>query len=411
MKCLSKWAFYISFLILVISITAGCGTGKEAEIKKSFEKTLSMYPIKNLEDLYDKEGYRDDQFDKNDKGTWIVRSSMSIQSNGKDMNIKGMVLYMNRNTRTTNGYYYVDVIEREDKGIHRDNEKRYPVKMVDNKIIPTKEIKDEKIKKEIENFKFFVQYGDFKDLSKYKDGDISYNPEVPSYSAKYQLTNDDYNVKQLRKRYNIPTNKAPKLLLKGTGNLKGSSIGYKKIEFTFVEKKGEALNIKGMVLKLNRNTRSAKGFYYVNAIKKDENGRPLDNQIEYPVKMIDNKIIPTKDIKDEKIKKEIENFKFFAQYGNFKDLTKYKGGDISYNPEAPIYSAKYQLTNDDYNVKQLRKRYDIPTNKAPKLLLKGSGNLDGSSVGYKKIEFTFVEKKGENTYFTANLHFKPSNDE
>ena len=86
-----------------------------------------------------------------------------------------------------------------------------------------------------------------------------------------------------------------------------------------------------------------------------------------------------------KNKKEIENFKFFAQYGNFKDLTKYKGGDISYNPEAPIYSAKYQLTNDDYNVKQLRKRYDIPTNKAPKLLLKGSGNLDGSSVGYKKL--------------------------
>ncbi|MDA5422102.1 Csa1 family protein, partial [Staphylococcus aureus] len=53
MKCLSKWAFYINFLILVISITAGCGIGKEAEIKKSFEKTLSMYPIKNLEDLYD----------------------------------------------------------------------------------------------------------------------------------------------------------------------------------------------------------------------------------------------------------------------------------------------------------------------------------------------------------------------
>ncbi len=238
-KRVNKLVLGISFLFLIISIVAGCGTGKEAEIKKSFEKTLSMYPIKNLEDLYDKEGYRDDQFDKNDKGTWIVRSSMSIQSNGKDMNIKGMVLYMNRNTRTTNGYYYVDVIEREDKGIHRDNEKRYPVKMVDNKIIPTKEIKDEKIKKEIENFKFFVQYGNFKDLSKYKDGDISYNPEVPSYSAKYQLTNDDYNVKQLRKRYNIPTNKAPKLLLKGTGNLKGSSIGYKKIEFTFVEKKGE----------------------------------------------------------------------------------------------------------------------------------------------------------------------------
>ncbi len=199
-----------------------------------------MYPIKNLEDLYDKEGYRDDQFDKNDKGTWIINSEMVIQPNNEDtMVTKGMVLYMNRNTKTTNGYYYVDVTKDKSRGKPHDNEKRYPVKMVDNKIIPTKEIKDKNIKKEIENFKFFVQYGNFKDLSKYKDGDISYNPEVPSYSAKYQVTNDDYNVKQLRKRYDIPTNKAPKLLLKGTGNLKGSSVGYKDIEFTFVEKKGE----------------------------------------------------------------------------------------------------------------------------------------------------------------------------
>ncbi|EUG38259.1 hypothetical protein O763_01521, partial [Staphylococcus aureus M0456] len=30
---------------------------KETQIKKSFAKTLDMYPIKNLEDLYDKEGY------------------------------------------------------------------------------------------------------------------------------------------------------------------------------------------------------------------------------------------------------------------------------------------------------------------------------------------------------------------
>ncbi|HDG1882223.1 TPA: Csa1 family protein, partial [Staphylococcus aureus] len=98
------------------------------------------------------------------------------------------------------------------------------------------------------------------------------------------------------------------------------------------------------------------------------------------------------------------------QYGSFKDLSKYKDGDISYNPEVPSYSAKYQLTNDDYNVKQLRKRYNIPTNKAPKLLLKGTGNLKGSSVGYKDIEFTFVEKKGENIYFSDSLHLEPSED-
>ncbi|SGR93636.1 tandem-type lipoprotein [Staphylococcus aureus] len=239
MKRLNKLVLYISFLILIISIVAGCSIGKEAEIKKSFEKTLSMYPIKNLEDLYDKEGYRDDQFDKKDKGTWIIGSEMATQNKGESLKVKGMVLYMNRNTRSAKGFYYVNVVKKDEDGRPQDNKIEYPVKMVDNKIIPTKGIKDENIKKEIENFKFFAQYGSFKGLSKYKDGDISYNPEVPSYSAKYQLTNDDYNVKQLRKRYDIPTNKAPKLLLKGSGDLKGSSVGYKDIEFTFVEKKGE----------------------------------------------------------------------------------------------------------------------------------------------------------------------------
>ncbi|HDJ3125314.1 TPA: tandem-type lipoprotein [Staphylococcus aureus] len=239
MKRLNKLVLGIIFLFLVISITAGCGIGKEAEVKKSFEKTLSMYPIKNLEDLYDKEGYRDDQFDKKDKGTWIVNSQMATQKKGEALKINGMLLKINRNTRSAKGFYYTNEIKTEKYEVAQDNQKKYPVKMVDNKIIPTKEINEENIKKEIENFKFFVQYGDFKDMENYKDGDISYNPEVPSYSAKYQLTNDDYNVKQLRKRYDIPTNNAPKLLLKGTGNLKGSSVGYKDIEFTFAENKSE----------------------------------------------------------------------------------------------------------------------------------------------------------------------------
>ncbi|EZU92905.1 Csa1 family protein, partial [Staphylococcus aureus] len=58
----------------------------------------------------------------------------------------------------------------------------------------------------------------------------------------------------------------------------------------------------------------------------------------------------------------------------------------------------------------LRKRYNIPTKKAPKLLLKGSGNLKGSSVGYKNIEFTFVENKEENIYFTDSINFNQSED-
>ncbi|HCW8971728.1 TPA: tandem-type lipoprotein, partial [Staphylococcus aureus] len=157
-KRVNKLVLGISLLFLVISITAGCGMGKEAEIKKSFEKTLSMYPIKNLEDLYDKEGYRDDQFDKNDKGTWIVNSQMAIQNKGEALKIKGMLLKIDRNTRSAKGFYYTNEIKTEKYEVAQDNQKKYPVKMINNKFISTEEVKEENIKKEIENFKFFAQY-------------------------------------------------------------------------------------------------------------------------------------------------------------------------------------------------------------------------------------------------------------
>ncbi|WP_161792478.1 tandem-type lipoprotein [Staphylococcus caprae] len=235
---LKKVTIYISLLVLII-LVSGCGDSKEAEIKQNFNKTLSMYPIKNLEDLYDKQGYRDQEFDKSDKGMWIINSEMTIEPKGKNMESRGMVLYINRNTRTTKGNFIIREITEDRKGYSHSKEKKYPVKMKHNKIIPTKPIRNDKLKKEIESFKFFSQYGNFKDIKDYKNGDISYNPNVPSYSAKYQLSNSDYNVKQLRKRYDIPTNQAPKLLLKGDGDLKGSSVGSKDLEFTFVENKEE----------------------------------------------------------------------------------------------------------------------------------------------------------------------------
>ena len=215
MKHSKKLLLCVSFLLIIVFI-GGCGfmnkdDSKETEIKKSFNKTLSMYPIKNLEDLYDKEGYRDEEFDKDDKGTWLLHSEMAIQRKGEDLE-----------TRRP-----------------QNNKKKYPVKMENNKIIPIKKIEDSKIKREIDEFKFFAQYANFKDLKEYKNGNISYNPNVPSYSAEYDLENSDYNVKQLRERYDIPTKQAPKLLLKGTGDLKGSSIGTKDVEFTFTEGKQE----------------------------------------------------------------------------------------------------------------------------------------------------------------------------
>ena len=126
------------------------------------------------------------------------------------------------------------------------------------------------------------------------------------------------------------------------------------------------------------------------------------------MKMKSNEIILTEKIDDQKLKNEIENFKFFLQYANFKNLNNYKNENITYNPNLPSYSAKYDLENSDYNVKQLRERYDIPTKQAPKLLLKGTGDLKGSSIGTKDVEFTFTEGKQENIYFTDSINFNPS---
>ncbi|MBU7196550.1 tandem-type lipoprotein, partial [Staphylococcus aureus] len=150
----------VLLIILIVGYVIMTKTnGRNAQIKENFNKTLSVYPTKNLDDFYDKEGFRDQEFDKRDKGTWIVYSEMVIEPKGKDMETRGMVLYINRNTRTTKGYYFISEMTDDSNGRPKDDEKRYPVKMEHNKIIPTKPLPNDKLKKEIENFKFFVQYG------------------------------------------------------------------------------------------------------------------------------------------------------------------------------------------------------------------------------------------------------------
>ncbi|HDH4808001.1 TPA: tandem-type lipoprotein, partial [Staphylococcus aureus] len=142
----------VLLIILIVGYVIMTKTnGRNAQIKEAFNKTLNVYPTKNLEDFYDKEGFRDQEFDKRDKGTWIIYSEMVIEPKGKNMETRGMVLYINRNTRTTKGNFIVNEITDDNDGRPIDNKKKYPVKMEHNKIIPTKPIKDEKLKKEIEN--------------------------------------------------------------------------------------------------------------------------------------------------------------------------------------------------------------------------------------------------------------------
>ncbi|WP_248315340.1 tandem-type lipoprotein [Staphylococcus aureus] len=228
MGYLKRFALYISVMILIFAI-AGCGKGnetkedsKEEQIKKSFAKTLDMYPIKNLEDLYDKEGYRDSEFKKGDKGMWTI------------------VLNLDRNTRTPKGHYFVTTFYRNGK---LPDEKNYKIEMKNNKIILLDEVKDDKLKQKIENFKFFGQYANLKELRKYNNGDVSINENVPSYDVEYKMSNKDEIVKELRSRYNISTEKSPILKMHIDGDLKGSSVGYRKLEIDFSKRENSKLSV------------------------------------------------------------------------------------------------------------------------------------------------------------------------
>ncbi|PTU84505.1 tandem-type lipoprotein, partial [Staphylococcus pasteuri] len=236
MNISKKWLLVIiiplAIVLIIVGIWYSMKLKKENEIKDNFAKTLKMYPIKNLEDLYDKEGYRDEEFDKDDKGTWVVNSDVSITDKEGKLITEGMIVYINRNKKETYGHYYIRKIYKDEEGMGHNDETKIPIKIKKHGIEIDKNIKDKKLEKKIKDFKFFSQFADFNNLPNYKNGHIEYNPEVPNYSAEYQLSNNDSNVKKIREHFNIPTKKEPKLILKGDGDLKSSSIGNKSIEYT-----------------------------------------------------------------------------------------------------------------------------------------------------------------------------------
>ncbi len=213
---------------------AGCGIKGKEEVEQGFESVLAMYPTKNIMDFYDMEGYRDEEFDKEDKGVWLLNSDMSInQTKESPLISEGMLLRLNRNTRKAKGYYYIRTIPQE---VERPVlEEKFPITYDAQgfHLIEPTDQENKELREKLDNFQFFVQYVEFKHLDQYENLRKMYNPEVPMYELEYQLTNEDVNVKELRNRYDIPTETAPTLLLKGQGELSGDSVGYKTLEFTF----------------------------------------------------------------------------------------------------------------------------------------------------------------------------------
>ncbi len=94
-----------------------------------------------------------------------------------------------------------------------------------------------------------------------------------------------------------------------------------------IQLKGEILECWGAHMKLTEILETAKGNYIVREESEDSDGMTHNHTKRYPVKMENNKMIPLKSIDDEKVKKEIEEFKFFVDRGiskNWKTIKRTK---------------------------------------------------------------------------------------
>ena len=84
MKKSLKIALACICLFPIIYIT-GCNKlatlGHDKQIKENIHNSLSIYPMKNLEKIYDIKGAENIHFKENDKGTWIFDSSMQTMKN------------------------------------------------------------------------------------------------------------------------------------------------------------------------------------------------------------------------------------------------------------------------------------------------------------------------------------------
>ncbi|WP_170162801.1 Csa1 family protein, partial [Staphylococcus hyicus] len=143
------------------------------KIETGLKESLSVYPTKNLEDFYDKEGYRDSNFSKNDKGLWSIFTSVSRKDKEGLLRTESVILYIDRKTRTSEGYYFDEI---DSKNFN----KRYPIMMKNNKLILKDKNVEKRIKEKVENFKFLVQYGSFKNLGNYEEKNVIYNSEAPN---------------------------------------------------------------------------------------------------------------------------------------------------------------------------------------------------------------------------------------
>ncbi|NJH99773.1 Csa1 family protein, partial [Staphylococcus hyicus] len=145
---LMKKIIIIAGLMMTIGLLSSCGMSTREKIESGLKEPLSVYPTKNLEDFYDKEGYRDSNFSKDDKGVWSIFTSIERQNDEGKLRSEGVILFIDRNNRLSDGCYYVD---NESKGERKNVEKEYPLIMKNNQLILKDKNVDEDIKRKVKD--------------------------------------------------------------------------------------------------------------------------------------------------------------------------------------------------------------------------------------------------------------------
>ena len=202
-------------------------------IRQTFSHRLSKYPIKNLESFYDMEGPRNANFDKDDKGKWIISTAYFYGSTYEKIRLE-----LDRNTRKAKGEYLIHHTFRSKYGNPIDKEKTYPIKMENNHLYYVGNKKEARkhpeIEKKIKNFKFFCQYGRFDHFEKYKRLDFSIRRHpLMYYILSFKVPNNNDNVKKIRKYYDLTDSKPTRLMITGDDNFVYQTVGANTLSYDF----------------------------------------------------------------------------------------------------------------------------------------------------------------------------------
>ena len=228
MKLTKKFSFILG-LIIAMGLSSSCDFTTRQKIESGLKEPLSVYPTKNLEDIYDREGYRDSNFSKDDKGVWSIYTEISKMNKEGLLRMEGVMLYVDRNSRTSEGYYFD---YNESKDTRKNYKKKYPLTMKRNQLSLKDTNADEEIKRKVRHFKFFVQLGNLNDLGQYKETDASYNSQAPNYMINYHLNQKDHNLKLIQKHFDVKVGKNPKLDISGDGDFKSDVFKSNTINYT-----------------------------------------------------------------------------------------------------------------------------------------------------------------------------------